>query len=147
MRALHAFGCVAVALFASACATAVDDTIGITPGDAHVNHDGAVTNDASEQDSSLDSSAVDSGGGDDMAPEDSTIDPGDTDVPDTDPGFPDTDPGFDTAPGGGGLCTWCSSGSCSSDTIDESCLITCISAGYFDCTYDPTSSPPCLCHD
>jgi len=139
------------------CATAAEDPYAASPfGTA--TKDGAVAETAAPpaKDSSVTPSDSGSPAADTSSPADTFTDPDtgstpDTSVPDTwidpDTGVFDTGtPPLDTGPTGG-MCNWCSTGSCSSLFVDYACLLDCLSAGHADCDYDPTKSMPCTCVD
>lgn len=145
------FGWMLLLAVSTGCATATED------GPAGVRHvDAAHADSLAVEDASL----TDSGADPDATVEDSStvdIDTGDIDTgePDTEPEFPDTGAEFpDTTPPPvdsgptGGSCSWCSSGVCSDEYVDFSCWNDCYDFyGYADCTWDPSASTPCMCHD
>jgi hypothetical protein len=148
------FGFVLLFALSAGCATAVEDgPVGVKHGDAATKDslgedDASITTDSgSDPDTTVDDSTV----ADSEEIDSSEIDSGEIDTGDLDTGpeFPDTDPPppLDSGPTGGS-CTWCSSGVCSDGYVDFTCWNDCFDLyGYFDCTYDPSASTPCMCHD
>ncbi|MGZ6094788.1 MAG: hypothetical protein ACXWUG_22305 [Polyangiales bacterium] len=138
------------------CATSVDDlAVGRVTSKDSGKISSADAADASAPDTttgSPDSTTTEdtSGGGDT-----GELDTGDLDTGDLDTGseFPDTDPpdtgstSADTGPVGSGTCMYCSTGVCPDPVAEEACFLDCFYKFYVDCTYDPSATPVCKCHD
>lgn len=140
------------AVFLMSCATAVEDQNadwGDPPKDTGATapvDTGSAVDSSSVPDSTVPPTE------DSSTPEDSSTAPDTTVVIDTatpDTAIPDSTPAVDTAPldtgTSTGTCMWCATGNCPIPLIDYSCLLNCLSDGFFDCHYDPAASMPCTC--
>lgn len=160
MHARLFFGSLLPCLALAGCATAVDTSfVGKLGGDASTpsSDGGADSTYPLTRDTGAASETAPTPGDDsaspieDVAPDSGTIDDSGAPADDTAPPPPPDDtappPVDDTGPPSGAPCTNCSIGTCSSATVDEACLFTCLYSGYFDCTWDETAAKPCTCHD
>ena len=158
-RALVVVGACLVSGFAVGCATAVDDAGGFggafdgSPRDART-IDGGVGEDVSNGGDTKRGDSIATGidtregadtgggGGEDtfVPPDDTYVPPDDTFVPPDDTYVPPT----------GGPCDWCldPASSCTATDEDIACFESCVVfGGHYDCRWDKSASPNCLCTD